>query len=268
MVRRPRILTPIANSGLLLLALVLMAWIEAPGRAFALSELQQSAPSPDAAVSAPSPDAAVSAPISDSADAPAEPDALPPLEGPEIGPDGGLPDPAPAIRRSDEPGGVIVSEPAPAPEVIRDVSALPAPAARMRELIIQAARTGEPERLRALLGAGPTATQLSLSGIEEDPIEYLESISGDGKGIELLAIMLDILDAGFVHVDEGGANDLYVWPYFVATDLDALTPEQTVELLRIVTAGDLEDMRNFGAYNFFRIGISPDGEWRFFISGD
>jgi len=27
-------------------------------------------------------------------------------------------------------------------------------------------------------------------------------------------------------------------------------------------------MRSFGAYNFFRVGISPEGEWRFFISGD
>ena len=84
--------------------------------------------------------------------APAGPRPLPPLEGPQIGPDGGLPAPAPTIRRPETSSGVLVSEPdPPAPEIKRDLSQLPAPAARMRELIIQAAKTGDPERLRALL---------------------------------------------------------------------------------------------------------------------
>ena len=256
---RPRALKRFASLGLSAVAVCLLLGLQMPDRALALSEIKPSQPVTEPAEPADVP-----------AVTPEDGEPLPPLEGPEIGPDGGLPDPSPAIRRPGLPDGVLLpdsatSEPV---EILRDLSALPAPAARMRELIIEAARTGEPERLRALLGTGPTATQLSLSGIEEDPIEYLRSISGDGQGLELLAIILDLLDAGFVHLDQGGANDLYVWPYFVATDLDALTPEQTVQLLRIVTAGDLEDMRNFGAYNFFRIGISPDGEWRFFISGD
>ncbi len=232
--------------------------------AFALSEIKP-APSPSAEdVTEPE-----QTPADDMGAAPASPRSLPALEGPQVGPDGGLPEPGPMIRRPEAAGGVTLSEPdQPSPEIMRDLGQLPAPTARMRELIVQAARSGDPERLRALLGTGPSATQLSLSGLEEDPVAYLKSISGDGEGMELLAIMLDVFDAGFVHLDQGGANDLYVWPYFVATDLDKLTPEQTVEILRIVTAGDLEDMRNFGAYNFFRIGISPEGEWRFFISGD
>ena len=236
----------------------------APSPAFALSEIKPSTPAAEQALS----DTA-DEPLDPSSEAPAPSKPLPPLEGPAIGPDGGLPDPAPAIRRLPGDDETLVTEPErPTYEVLRDVKELPAPAARMRELIIQAARTGNPERLRALLGTGPSATQLSISGTDDDPIEYLKSISGDGEGIELLAIMLDVLDAGFVHVDEGGANDLYIWPYFVTSDLNELTPEETVELLRIVTAGDLEDMRSFGAYNFFRVGISPEGEWRFFISGD
>ncbi|TDH35895.1 hypothetical protein E2A64_11295 [Pseudohoeflea suaedae] len=234
----------------------------APIPAFALSEIKPSKPAADEA-------APLGEAVDRPAEAPATPRPLPPLEGPESGPDGGLPDPAPAIRRLPGDDDTLVTEQErPAYEVLRDLAELPAPTARMRELIIQAARTGDIERLRALLGTGSSATQLSISGTEEDPIQYLKSISGDGDGIELLAIMLDVLDSGFVHVDEGGANDLYIWPYFVASDLNALTPEETVDLLRIVTAGDLEDMRNFGAYNFFRVGISPDGEWRFFISGD
>lgn len=47
-----------------------------------------------------------------------------------------------------------------------------------------------------------------------------------------------------------------------------MTPPQKVELLRLVTAGDVEDMKAYGGYNFYRIGISPEGQWRFFIAGD
>jgi hypothetical protein len=145
---------------------------------------------------------------------------------------------------------------------------LPEPARRMRELILDAAATGDPEKLRALLGAGPNATQLPFSEIESDPVDYLRSVSGDGEGLEILAILIDLLNAGFVRFDAGQPSETYVWPYFAALPLDGLTAPQRVELLRLVTAGDVEDMKAYGAYNFYRVGISPDGEWRFFMAGD
>jgi hypothetical protein len=209
---------------------------------------------------------------------------LPPLEGPLDGPDGGLPSPAPIIRAplpapdtptantqtpesgnedASEDTGEVVSV-----ELVRDLSELPEPVARMRELIIEAAATGDPEKLRALLGRGPSATRLSFGEIENDPIDYLRSISGDGEGLEILAILIDLLNAGFVRIDAGGPEESYIWPYFTAVPLESLTPPQRVELLRLVTAGDVEDMKTYGAYNFFRIGIAADGTWRFFLAGD
>jgi len=50
--------------------------------------------------------------------------------------------------------------------------------------------------------------------------------------------------------------------------IDKLTKPQLVELFQIMTAGDLEEMKEIGTYSFFRIGITPDGKWRFFITGD
>ena len=212
--------------------------------------------------------------VTPDAELPDEP-ATPPLEEPQIGPDGGLPDPGPIIRAPAEPlDDAVTAAPAapestePLPEVLTDLSVLPEPVARMRQLIIDAATTGDPEKLRALLGAGPTATRLALSGTDSDPIDYLKSLSGDAGGQEILAIMLDILNTGFVHADPGTPDELYVWPYFAAMPLEALTPPQRVELLRIVTAGDVEDMLSFGSYNFYRLGITPDGQWRFFMAGD
>ena len=239
--------------------LILTALLLSAGPVFALSELK------------PLPAAPSDQLPQDGAETPA----APPFEGPVTGPDGGLPDPAPIIRQEGPPPDDAVVElpdapedPGPLPEVFYDPAKLPAPAARMRELIIEAATTGEVEKLRMLLGTGPTATRLAVSEVDSDPVEYLKSVSGDAEGQEILAILLDVLSAGYVHVDAGTSEDMYVWPYFAAMPLEALKPAQRVELLRIVTAGDVDDMRAYGAYNFYRVGITPDGEWRLFLTGD
>lgn len=164
--------------------------------------------------------------------------------------------------------GPVAVEPGGTAPALDDVSMLPEPVQRLRALILEAAQTGDIEKLRPLIGVGADATQLSVTGIEGDPIDYLKGQAGDAEGQEILAIILDLLDAKFVHSDVGTAEELYVWPYFVERQLDRLTPQERVDLFRIVTAGDYEDMKTFGAYNFYRIGISPEGRFVFFVSGD
>ena len=83
-----------------------------------------------------------------------------------------------------------------------------------------------------------------------------------------MAIMIDLLNSGYVHLDEEDNEEIYVWPYFVAMPIDNLSKQQLVELFQIMTAGDLEQMKEIGTYSFFRIGITPDGKWRFFVTGD
>ncbi|MBW8639582.1 hypothetical protein K1W69_20485 [Hoeflea sp. WL0058] len=153
-------------------------------------------------------------------------------------------------------------------EVGKDLSLLPEPVRRMRELIVEAAKSGDPESLRPLLGIGPTATQLSFGPVDSDPIQYLKDVSGDQNGLELLAILLDIFDAGYARLDAGETTETYIWPYFYTLPLDALDDRQMVELFRIITAGDLQDMQAFGSYSFYRTGISPEGEWLFFLAGE
>ena len=154
------------------------------------------------------------------------------------------------------------------PAIQRDFSKLPKPVAQMRKLIMAAARSGKIEDLRQLIGSGEDITMLSLGGIDGDPIEFVKSLSGDNQGHEILAILLEVLEAGYVHLDAGTDHELYVWPYFFAWPLDKLTAVQKVELFRIVTAGDFQDMQSFGAYIFYRVGITPQGRWRFFVAGD
>jgi len=154
------------------------------------------------------------------------------------------------------------------PEIRRDLSTLPFPVRRMRELILEAALSGDIEKLRPLIGYGDDVTMLSLGGIEEDPLSFLKSLAGDENGHEILAILAEVLETGYVRVDEGSDEELYVWPYFFAWPLDKLTPPQKVELYRLVTYGDYIDMESFGAYIFYRLGITPQGRWRFFVAGD
>ena len=156
----------------------------------------------------------------------------------------------------------------PVPEISYDLEALPFSTRRMHQLILEATKSGDIEKLRALIGTGDSQTMLSLGDFDGDPIEYLKKEGGDSNGHETLAILEEILEAGYVHLDKGTDRELYVWPYFFAYPLDKLTDPQMVELFRIVTYGDFQDMKDFGGYIFYRAGITPTGRWTFFVAGD
>ncbi len=154
------------------------------------------------------------------------------------------------------------------PEILYDPDKLTFPARRMRELLLEAANSGDMEKLRPYIGIGNDMTTLSFGGVEGDPIEFLKTQSGDPEGHETLAILAEVLESGFVRLDPDTENEMFVWPYFYSWPLQELTPKQRVELFRIVTHGDYQDMEDFGAYIFYRVGITPSGRWRFFVAGD
>jgi hypothetical protein len=177
-------------------------------------------------------------------------------------------DPADGEEKPQDIARPDIDENGPLPEVIYNLDRLPEPVRRMHGLLMEAARSGEIERLRPLIGTGDSVPQLSFGEHDGDPVEFLKSLSGDPEGQEILAIMEEVLDAGFVHLEAGTPDELYVWPYFFGLPLDKLDARQRVELFKIVTAGDLEDMKQFGAYIFYRLGITPEGRWAFFVAGE
>ncbi len=145
---------------------------------------------------------------------------------------------------------------------------LPRPVRDLRRKLMEIARTGEVEALRPYLETGSEPTVLTFGDTPHDPIAYLKEASGDGEGAELLAILLEILESGYAHAEAGSDAEIYIWPYFAQANLEALTLPQKVELFELVTAGDYEAMKSFGAYNFYRAGISPEGRLEFFVAGD
>lgn len=153
------------------------------------------------------------------------------------------------------------------PEIISNPARLPAAVARTRERILAAARSGELAKLFAVMKEAPSLPVFSFSE-DSDPVAFWQSNYPDSDGVEALSILINVLETAFVHVDVGTAQEIYLWPYFARIPLKALTPQQRVELFRIVTGADYKDMVEFGVYSFYRLGIAPDGTWQFFVAGD
>jgi hypothetical protein len=152
-----------------------------------------------------------------------------------------------------------------APEIITDLSRLPSAVARTRDRILATARTGDLQQLATLMNESKPIFSFTD---DKDPVAFWKANYPDSDGIEALSILITILETGFVRVDEGTAQEMYVWPYFVRMPLKTLTAPQKVELFRIITGADYKDMIAFGAYAFYRLGIGPDGTWHFFVAGD
>lgn len=231
----------------------------AQGPAWALSEIQTDTLP------------AAASQIQPETDSDSEPQATPPANSPDMKDDSAPDEPDQAEPDNQQTPDAVrpqIDPNAPLPEVTYDLSKLPPAVREMHDKIVEACKTGDVEKLRPLIGKGTEQTQLSLTEIEGDPIKFLHDLSGDTDGQEILAILEMLLETGYVHVNVGKPDEAYVWPYFYAMPLSRLNARQRVELFKIVTAGDYEDMKTFDAYVFYRVGITPQGHWAFFVAGD
>ncbi|MBZ5760197.1 MULTISPECIES: hypothetical protein [Rhizobium] len=205
--------------------------------------------------------------------APAAPREKPVLQALEA-PSKGIPMPDPLVNSQAAPStgdsAPASGTPTKSVEFLFDINKAPDAVRKLREAIVEAAASGDPERLRPLMnvGGGLNQTQVTADDPGEDPIKSLHDLSGDKDGIEVMSILLDLLSTGFAHVGQGTPNEMYVWPYFAEKDIKTLTAPEKVDLMRIVTAGDYSDMLEFGGYNFYRVGITPDGKWKFFSASE
>lgn len=172
---------------------------------------------------------------------------------------------APALAQNKVKSEALKNQKPANAEIIRDISRLPEAVRKKREEILTAARSGDLAKAAALIKADQTT--ISFGG-DTDAAEFWKRTFPDSQGLEALATLVEVLEMPLVHLDKGSAQEMFVWPYFHALDLEKLTPEQRVELFRLVTAYDFREMQKFGSYNFFRAGISPDGRWQFFVAGD
>jgi hypothetical protein len=150
-----------------------------------------------------------------------------------------------------------------AAEASYDFSSLPEPVRRMLQHIAEAAQSGQIENMRPVLESNELKPMVA-AGYVEDPISFWKKESADGSGRDVLAAMLNVMSSGFVRVGQG-KDEIYVWPYFAEADLSKLTPSQEVELYRVVSPSLAVPMKKEGKYSYYRLGISPNGVWHYFI---
>jgi hypothetical protein len=162
---------------------------------------------------------------------------------------------APAAMRAEE--GAIITDP------VR----LPPAVAGMRERILKAARSGDPQKVVALMQAGASMPAFSHTQRLDPTVVWRDSYP-DSDGIEALSILITLLTTAPIRTDPETPAETYLWPYFAKLPLKSLTAAQKVDLFRIVTGADYHEMLTTGRYAFYRVGIAPDGSWRYFIAGD
>lgn len=154
----------------------------------------------------------------------------------------------------------------PAVEILRDIGVLPQQVARMRAAILGAAASGDIEQMRVPVDMNEIPPMVAKEKVG-DLAPYWKKISGDGQGREIMATAVELFRTGFVRKPQAAGGDMYIWPYFAEMPLDKLTPAQEVELLTLVSPARLKEMRAKGQYDGYRIGITQDGVWHFFMNG-
>jgi len=145
----------------------------------------------------------------------------------------------------------------------RDVSKLPPEVQRMRQAILKAAMSGEIEELRIPIDMNELPPMFAKDRTP-DPIAYLKSVSTDGNGREILAILYNLLTTGYAIKNPGTKDEMIVWPYHAAIPLSRLNPSQEVEIYRFLPPSRVKEMAAAGKYKFYSVGIGRDGVWHFF----
>ena len=149
----------------------------------------------------------------------------------------------------------------------RDPGKLPAPVAAMRERILEAARTGEPEKLRIALERNETPPVLVRGG-KGDLVALLKSKSADAEGREILARLVNLLEGPFARIHPGGRQEMYVWPAAAEMMWETMKPEEWLELYRVIPASVVKESLDRRKYIGDRLGLGPDGTWHYFLTGE
>ena len=145
----------------------------------------------------------------------------------------------------------------------RDVSKLPHEVQRMRQAILQAAMSGDIEELRVPIDMNELHPIFAKERTP-DPIAYLKSVSADGNGRDMLAILFNLLTTGYAIKNAGTKDEMIVWPYHAAISLSSLRPSQEVEIYRFLPPARVKEMAAAGRYSFYSVGIGRDGVWHYF----
>lgn len=142
----------------------------------------------------------------------------------------------------------------------RNGEELPEPVSLTAEAIIEAAATCDVDGLVGIAGDITT----SFGGGDAELLREWEE-TGDGK----LDILLKLFDTTWVWEEAPDGQVYYSWPAAFAYDnWDDISDEHMEELRAIYTDEELDQLSLMGMYAGWRVGITADGDWVYFVAGD
>lgn len=143
-----------------------------------------------------------------------------------------------------------------------DQEGLPEVVAEMREAIVAAAVVCDFATLREL--AGPDLVT-SFGGGDFSHLVELEESAEEAP----LQLLVQLFGLPYASEDYEDLPTHYYWPSAFVYDTWEEIPPADLEALRtIYTDEELDEIAAFGSYAGWRIGITEDGQWRFFVAGD
>ena len=141
---------------------------------------------------------------------------------------------------------------------------LPALVAAMRADLLAASTACDFARLGAMAEANGTSYTF---GGDTDPGAFWRDLEANGE--TPLAAMVQLLNLEPALFDVGEGIVFYVWPaVYALPDWADATGEQRRELAGIFGADQLAGWDSFGGYVGYRVGITIEGRWSFFVAGD
>lgn len=135
---------------------------------------------------------------------------------------------------------------------------LPDAVATLRDRIAGAAVACDYDALQELALEGTTGFTASY-GSETSAADFWRG--EEERGGKPLAKLVQILATPF------GRNeaDFYAWP---SAYTDRPTEAQWLSLDGIYTPAEIASFKELGSYLGYRVGITPSGDWQFFVAGD
>ena len=144
-----------------------------------------------------------------------------------------------------------------------DLAALPARVAALRLKILEAADSGDLERLRTPVewNEVPPLFERGLKkGPGFDPLDALKARSFDGAGAEMLAILKAVMEAPYVRIRRGPFQS-YGWPAFAFAPPATPDADLRLAMLKCIRFADL----GASPALWHRVRIGADGTWHTFL---
>jgi hypothetical protein len=135
---------------------------------------------------------------------------------------------------------------------------LPAEVAALRDLLIDAALRCDEQLLRTAIDESDSFN-FSFGG-ETDAIAYWRGLEEAGEQPYLRLVQV-------LSTTPAQTDDMVVWPQVATGEPEHTTDEAWAELTWM-SEEEIAASRGGTGYLGWRVGISPDGEWRFFVAGD